>query len=312
MKLVFIDECHSSLLEELRLSGFKTIEEYQKNAEEIARDHSDTVGFIIRSRFPLDEPYLSKFPKLKFIGRFGSGMENIDVAWAEAQGIKCLSAAEGNRDAVGEHAIGMLLSLFNKLPSAADEVKKGIWRREENRGEELAGKTVGIIGYGPMGQSFAEKLKGFNVRILVYDKYKSNFNHSHIEEVGITEIQNSADVLSIHLPLTSETKNYIHLQFIEQFKKPIYILNTSRGNQLNTADLIQALESGKVLGACLDVLEFETSSFSASKKLLENHQFQYLTQSEKVLMSPHIAGWTHQSNLKMAQVLIKKIREIRA
>jgi len=311
MKVVFIDKCHDSVRVELNAIGFNSVEEYHSASSDIAKMHSDAIGFIIRSRFRLDEDYLKQFPDLKFIGRFGAGMENIDVLWAEDNGIHCLSAAEGNRDAVGEHAIGMLLSLFNRLSSANSEVKNGIWRREENRGEELAGKTVGIIGYGPMGQSFAEKLKGFNVRILVYDKYKSNFKHKHIEEVDLASIQNNSDVVSIHLPLTQETQNYIDRESLDRFKKPIYILNTSRGNQLNTRALIDSLESKKVLGACLDVLEFESSSFSTSNDILENPQFQFLAHSPNVLLSPHIAGWTHQSNNKMAQVLIDKIRNLR-
>ena len=245
--------------------------------------------------------------KLKFIARAGAGMENIDVAYAESKGIKCLHAPEGNKDAVAEQTIGMLLGLFNNLFKANKEVREGKWIREGNRGVELMGKTVGIIGYGNMGSAFAERLKGFGANVLVYDKYKKGFGTDFIKETSLEEIFKNADVLSLHTPLTAETNYLINDSFINKFSKNIYIINTARGKCLNTSDLVKNLKSGKVLGTCLDVLEYEMVSFEAldTKQLPE--AFQYLIQSDKVVLSPHIAGWTNESNEKIARVLAEKI-----
>ena len=234
-------------------------------------------------------------------------MENIDVVYAESKGIKCLCAPEGNKDAVAEQTIGMLLSLFNNLNRADKEVREGKWIREGNRGVELMGKTVGIIGYGNMGGAFAERLKGFGVNVLVYDKYKNNFGNDFIKETTLEDIFKNADILSLHTPLTDETHSLINDAFINQFSKNIFIINTARGKCMNTSDLVKNLKSGKVLGACLDVLEYEMVSFEALNTNELPEAFQYLIKSDNVLLSPHIAGWTHESNEKIARILAEKI-----
>ncbi len=264
-------------------------------------------GIVIRSRIKITKEIIDRAVNLKFIARAGAGMENIDVAYAEKKGIKCLHAPEGNKDAVGEHTIAMLLSLFNNLNRADKEVRQGKWIREENRGVELMGKIVGIIGYGNMGSAFAERLKGFGVKILVYDKYKKGFGNDFIIETTLEHIFEEADVFSLHTPLTEETNYLINDSFINSFKKNIYIINTARGKCLNTADLVSNIKSGKVLGACLDVLEYEMTSFENLDKANLPEAFQYLIQSDKVILSPHIAGWTKESNEKIARVLAEKI-----
>jgi D-3-phosphoglycerate dehydrogenase len=267
-------------------------------------------GVVIRSKIKITKDIIDKATKLKFIARAGAGMENIDVEYAVQKGIKCLHAPEGNRDAVAEQAIGMLLALFNNLIRADKEVREGKWIREGNRGVELMGKTVGIIGYGNMGSAFAERLKGFGVNVLVYDKYKKNFGNEIIKESTLDDLFKNADVLSIHTPLSEETQYMINDSFINSFTKNIYIINTARGKSLNTADLVKNLKTGKVRGACLDVLEYEMVSFEAldTKQLPE--AFQYLIQCDNVILSPHIAGWTHESNEKIASVLANKILEL--
>jgi D-3-phosphoglycerate dehydrogenase len=234
-------------------------------------------------------------------------MENIDVAYAESKGIKCLSAPEGNRDAVAEHALGMLLMLFNNLKRADAEVRQGIWRRAENRGIELAGKTIGIIGYGNMGSAFAKRLKGFDCKVLIYDKYKKGFGDEFVTECNMERIYSESDVLSLHVPLTEETKELVNADFIERFRKKIYIINTARGKCLNTTHLVDAMESGKIAGACLDVLEYETVSFENLNVSSLPEPMQYLIKSDKVILSPHIAGWTHESNYKISKILAEKM-----
>jgi D-3-phosphoglycerate dehydrogenase len=306
MKILLIDGCHANLEKGVLQLGHQLVEAKLLTADEIIQFHSDAEGFLVRARLSFQSEFLSQFPKLRFIARFGSGMEHIDIEWAEANGIRCLSAPEGNRDAVGEHALGMLLSLFNNLNRADYEVRKGVWQRESNRGIELTGKTVGIIGYGNMGSSFAHKLRGFNLKILVHDKYRSNFGHNWIEEVELDRIKDEADIISIHLPLNQETAEYLNIQFFQELKNPVYIINTSRGNQLVLKDLWKAMESGIVKGACLDVLEYESSSFE-NALLNDDALVQNLLSSDRIIFSPHIAGWTHESQLKMAQLLLEKI-----
>jgi D-3-phosphoglycerate dehydrogenase len=234
-------------------------------------------------------------------------MENIDVTYAESKGIKCLHAPEGNRDAVAEHAVGMLLALFNNIPRADKEVREGKWIREGNRGIELMGKTVGIIGYGNMGSAFAERLKGFGVKVLVYDKYKKDFGNEFVRETSLEDIFDQADVLSLHTPLTPETTYLVDDAFLKKFRKNIYVINTARGKCLNTTDLVNNLDSGKVSGACLDVLEYEMVSFENLDVHALPEAFQRLIKSDKVILSSHIAGWTHESNEKIAEILAKKI-----
>ncbi len=291
-------------------------------------------GVVIRSKLKLDKAFLSKATNLKFIARAGAGMENIDVEYAESQGIACLRAPEGNKDAVADHAIGMLLALLNHLHIADSEVRKGFWRRESNRGTELYEKTVGIIGFGFTGTEFAKRLLGFNVTVLAHDKYKTGFAGGNVIEASLEDIFEKADIVSFHLPLTDETKFMFNDSFINKFAKNIYLVNTSRGKIVKTSDLVKNIESGKILGACLDVLEFESSSFENLRGLSMwinkrgvffnriarwlikigwwkyMHPAQYLVRSDKVLLSPHIAGWSFESNERISRILARRIREL--
>jgi D-3-phosphoglycerate dehydrogenase len=262
---------------------------------------------VLRSKFKITKEIIDSAPNLKCIARVGAGMENIDVEYATQKGIACVNSPEGNRDAVAEHALGMLLALFNNLVKANAEVRDGKWLREENRGVEFCGKTIGIIGYGNMGAAFAQRLQGFGVNVLAYDKYKTNFGNDFIKESRLEDIFEQADILSLHTPLTEETHYLINDAFIKQFKKNIYVVNTARGKCLNTTDLVKNLESGKVLGACLDVLEYEAVSFEGIDEKEIPQPLQYLLRSDKVILTPHIAGWTKESNIKLAEFLAEKI-----
>ena len=308
MRILFIDSNHPILHTELEKAGFICDHDDHSSKEEIEKKISAYGGIIIRSRFKIDKTFLEKADHLKFIARVGAGMENIDIAFAENKGIKCLHAPEGNRDAVGEHALGMLLSLFNHLCKANTEVREGKWIREANRGIELSGKTVGIIGYGNMGSAFAERLKGFGVKILAFDKYRKNFENDFVLESTLERLFDETDVVSIHLPLTEETHYMVNDTFINRFKKKIYIINTARGKILKTDDLVKNIKNEKVLGACLDVLEYESVSFENIDKTTLPEAFLFLINSDKVILSPHIAGWTFESQEKMARILVEKIK----
>ena len=313
MKILFIDTCHPLLFESLITDGHQCIEGYNLSYEEVSKMMPEVNGIIIRSRIQLDKEILEKAENLLFVARAGAGMESIDVGFAESKNIKCINSPEGNRDAVGEHATGMLLSLMNNLNRADQQVRKGEWVREENRGHELQGKTVGLIGFGNMGSSFASKLQGFDCNILAYDKYKIGFGNTLVREAGMQEILNEADILSIHVPLTDETEYFIDDSLLNSFKKKIYFINTSRGKCVRTDDLVKNIKTGKVLGACLDVIEYEDLSFekiSGQSRFFENPSWQFLIKSEKVILSPHIAGWTYESNEKIAKTLVRKIREV--
>jgi D-3-phosphoglycerate dehydrogenase len=311
MKILFIDSNHPVLQEILEKAGHACDLQYKWTQEEIT-DHIHLYdGIIIRSRIKITKEIIDKALRLKFIARAGAGMENIDTVYAEKKGIHCLHAPEGNRDAVAEHALGMLLSLFNNLCRSNTEVRASRWIREGNRGVELMGKTVGIIGYGNMGSAFAQRLTGFGVDILAYDKYKKGFGTAAIKEASLEQLFNQADVVSLHTPLTEETHYLINDTFIHQFKKNIYIINTARGKSLNTEDLVKNMRSGKVLGACLDVLEYEVTSFENLDTTTLPAAFQYLIQSDKVMLSSHIAGWTYESNEKIAKLLAEKILNLK-
>ncbi|MBK9283831.1 MAG: hydroxyacid dehydrogenase [Sphingobacteriaceae bacterium] len=307
MRVLFADTNHPILHELLQQAGYTCDLYWDKSVEELKVLLQDYDALVLRSKFPITEELMKSAPRLKCIGRVGAGMENIDLAAAKKLGINCVSAPEGNRDAVGEHALGMLLMLLNHLKKADAEVRKHIWIRAENRGYELGGKTVGIIGYGHMGSSFANKLKGFDCKILAYDKYLKNYRNEFVRESEMQEIFEECDILSLHTPYTEETKYLINADFISQFKKPIYIINTARGKCLKTEDLVKALESGKVLGACLDVLEYESTSFENFDSSQISSAHQYILQSEKVILSPHIAGWTHESNYKMSKIIAERM-----
>ena len=306
-KILCIDSNHDILHETLMQHGFHCDLYWNKPKEELVQLIPAYDGIVIRSKFKITKEILDAAPQLKCIGRVGAGMENIDVEYARSKGIVCLSAPEGNRDAVGEHALGMLLMLMNHLKRADHEVRQGIWKRAENRGHEISGKTIGIIGYGNMGEAFAKRLQGFDCKILVHDKYKSGFSNGHVTEASLEELYLLADIVSIHLPLTSETAYYINDAFLSSFRKNIYVINTARGKCLNTADLVSHLKSGKVIGACLDVLEYESISFEHIDTSALPEPMQYLLKSEQVILTPHIAGWTHESNYKMSRVIAEKM-----
>lgn len=310
MKVLVLDTVHAILLDRLRNLGFEVIEAYDLSREALQPDLQHYSGMVVRSRFPLDEDFLKHAPNLKFVGRVGAGLENIDLNYAEKAGIHVLAAPEGNRDAVGEHALAMLLMLFTNLKRADAEVRAGIWKREENRGLELKGKTVGIIGYGNMGSAFAEKLTGFGCKILAFDKYKSGFGSRKVKEVSLQKLKAEADIVSLHVPQSVETLGLVNRNYIKGFKKPFYLINTARGKSLVTEDLVEALRQEKILGACLDVLEYEKSSFENMFTESLPEAFQYLINSEKVVLSPHIAGWTHESNKRMAEVIADKVEAL--
>ncbi|HTB33209.1 MAG TPA: 2-hydroxyacid dehydrogenase [Bacteroidia bacterium] len=310
INILFIDSVHPLLQKELEARGFVCHLQYEWSREKIGEELHKFDGVVIRSRVKLDKELIDKGTNLKFIARAGAGMENIDVPYAESKGIKCLPSAEGNKDAVGEHALGMLLCLFNNICKADREVRQGLWVREGNRGVELQGKTVGIIGYGNMGSAFAQRLKGFDCTVIAYDKYKDNFSNEFVTEASLEEFFEKTDVLSIHLPLTAETNGIVNRNLLEKFKKNIYFINTSRGKQVVTDDLVACMKSGKVLGACIDVIEYESLSFEGLDKNNLPPSFQYLAGSERVVLTPHIAGWTFESNEKISATLAKKILEL--
>ncbi|WP_299524672.1 2-hydroxyacid dehydrogenase [Winogradskyella sp.] len=321
MKILHLDSNHPLLLNQLNDLGFTNHEDYTSSKIEIEAKIADYEGIIIRSRFTVDKQFLDAAINLKFIGRVGAGLENIDCHYAEEKGIELISAPEGNRNAVGEHALGMLLSLFNKLNKADKEVRQGKWLREANRGIELDGKTVGLIGYGNMGKAFAKKLRGFDIEVLCYD-IKAGVGDENCRQVTLEELQEKADVLSLHTPQTPLTTNMINSNFINAFKKPFWLINTARGKSVITEDLVDALESGKILGSGLDVLEYEKSSFEnlfkmdepkfrwmrKGKKTNLPDAFQYLINADNVLLTPHVAGWTVESHIKLAQTIVDKIK----
>ena len=309
MKILHLDTNHRQLIDQLADAGFQNDEDYTSSKSEVEAKIHEYDGIIIRSRFSIDKTFLDKATRLKFIGRVGAGLENIACEYAEKKSIKLIAAPEGNRNAVGEHALGLLLSLFNKLNIADRQVRKGKWLREENRGLELDGKVVGLIGYGNMGKAFAKKLRGFDVEVICYD-IQSEVGDENCKQVSLEELQEKVDVLSLHTPQTPLTKGMINAEFIADFKKPFWLINTARGSTVVTKDLVQALQSNKVLGAGLDVLEYEKSSF---ENLFESNEipadFKFLIQSENVILTPHVAGWTIESKMKLAQTIVDKIKK---
>jgi len=308
MKILHLDTNHSLLINQLNDLGFTNREDYSSSKEVVEAKIHEYDGIVIRSRFTIDKQFLDKATNLKFIGRVGAGLENIDGDYAESKGVYLISAPEGNRNAVGEHALGMLLSLFNKLNKADKEVRQGKWLREDNRGIELDGKTVGLIGYGNMGKAFAKKLKGFDVEVLCYD-IKLNIGDENARQVSLKELQEKADVLSLHTPQTLLTTNMVNEAYISQFKKSFWLINTARGKSVVTSDLVEALKSGKILGAGLDVLEYEKASFENLFSSEMPQAFEYLIQAENVLLTPHVAGWTIESKEKLAQTIVDKIKQ---
>lgn len=307
MKILHIDENHPLLISQLQASGFENHTDYTCTQAEFLEKIKDYHGLILRSRFSIDKKIIDAATQLKFIGRVGAGLENIDVDYAQTKGIQTIAVPEGNSTAVAEHAMGMLLSLMNKLKLVDDEVRNGIWKREPNRGMEIEGKTVGIIGYGNMGKAFAKRLKGFDCKVIFYD-ILPNIADENAVQVSMEQLFEETDILSLHTPQTPQTLYLINEQFIAKMKKPFWFINTARGKSVCTKDLVKYIKNGKILGAGLDVLEYEKSSFEnmfSEKELPED--FKFLLQSNKVLLSPHIAGWTIESKKKLAQILVDKI-----
>lgn len=308
LKILHLDQNHPLLLERLEQAGFSNTESYTASKEEIEKIISKYNGIIIRSRFPIDKQFLDAAKNLKFIARVGAGLESIDIPYAKKKGIELFAAPEGNRNAVGEHTLGLLLALFNKLNAADQSVKKGNWKREAHRGIELDGKTVGLIGYGNMGKAFAKKLKGFDCTVLCYD-IKEEVGDRNATQVALKTLHEMADVVSLHTPWTPLTDKMMNQEFIEAFQKPFWLLNTARGKSVVTKDLVAALETSKILGAGLDVLEYEKLSFETLFSEEMPSEFKKLLSFDNVLLTPHVAGWTEESNIKLAETIVEKITE---
>ncbi len=309
MKVLLIDTNHQLLKTGLEKLGCICDEDYTSDKQEIEEKIKNYDGIVIRSRFNIDKQFLDKATQLKFIARVGAGLESIDEEYAAKKGVQLIAAPEGNSNAVGEHALGMLLMLFNNLKKADLEIRSGKWLREANRGIELEGKTVGLIGYGNMGKAFAKKLKGFDVEVICYD-IKENVGDENCKQVSLKKLQEKTDVLSLHTPFNKLSHNMVNAKFIKNFNNPFYLINTARGSAVVTNHLIEGLINKKVLGACLDVLEYEKLSF---ENLFENDElpeaFDYLIHADNVLLSPHIAGWTVESKIKLAQTIVDKVKD---
>ena len=311
MKILLLDSNHPLITEQLLAKGFILEEDFTSSYDEVLQKINQYDGIIIRSRIPLDKNFLENAQNLKFIARVGAGMENIDLETAKNLGISLINSPEGNRDAVAEHVVAMLLILMNRLFIASEEVKNGVWKREENRGDELLGKTFGIIGYGNMGKATAKRLSGFGVEVIFYD-ILPNLEDEFAKQVSLEELQERADILSLHIPLDASTGYLVDENFISKMKKNFYLVNTARGKNVKTSAIVDALKSGKVKAAALDVLEYEKSSFenldtSTSLGARNKEDLQFLLESNQVIVTPHIAGWTHQSKEKLAQFIVDKI-----
>lgn len=311
MKILLLDCNHPLITEQLLAKGFVLEEDFTSSYDEVLQKINQYDGIIIRSRIPLNKNFLENAQNLKFIARVGAGMENIDLETAKNLGISLINSPEGNRDAVAEHVVAMLLILMNRLFIASEEVKNGVWKREENRGDELLGKTFGIIGYGNMGKATAKRLSGFGVEVIFHD-ILPNLEDEYAKQVSLEELQERADILSLHIPLDASTEYLVDENFISKMKKNFYLVNTARGKNVKTSALVDALKSGKVKAAALDVLEYEKSSFenldiSTSLSTRNKEDLQFLLESNQVIVTPHIAGWTHQSKEKLAQFIVDKI-----
>ncbi len=317
-RILITDRTHEVLPQRLREAGFEVLLEPDLDREALLRAAQGCDGLVVRSKVIVDRAFIDACPSLRCIGRVGAGMETIDVAYAESRGIRCLNSPEGNRDAVGEHAVGLLLALLNNIARADAEVRRGLWRREANRGLELGSLTVGIIGLGNMGRAFAKRLSGFGCRVVYYDKYLENLesleNLEFLEKLEFLErleslalLQQEADVVSFHVPLTDETRHYLDAAFIAAMRKPFFLINTARGAVVDTEALVAGLESGKVRGAALDVLEYENMQADALGDVPES--MRYLMQSPRTVLTPHVAGWSVESHYKLSAVLADKIIE---
>lgn len=303
-KCLIVDEMHESIQDLLSQIGIEPTYEPDISREEILSEIGNYEGLLIRSKTSVDKELIDEASKLEFIGRAGAGLDKIDVEYVESKDIEILNAPEGNRDALAEHAVGLLLSLLNNINKADDEVRNWIWDREGNRGIELSDKTVGIIGYGYMGQAFVQRLRAFDCRVLVYDKYKKGFGTKNVEEVSLEKMFAKADILSLHIPLNEETRSWVNAEFFEQFRKDIYLLNTARGEIVPIKDLLDLLDSGKVKGAALDVLEKEKFDQLSQE---QKKNFENLFERKNVVLSPHVGGWTYASFKRINEVLVGKI-----
>ena len=304
-KILVADELHPAFKQGAQDLGFDVVDAPKITREEVLKCIADFDGIAIRTKFNIDKELIEAATRLKFVARAGAGMDNIDVEFAQQRNIKLINAPEGNCDAVGEHAVALLLSLMNNLRKADAEIRNGIWDREGNRGYELKGKTVGIIGYGHTGQAFAKKIKGFGVNIIAYDKYKYRYSDEFVQENSMEQIVKYSDVLSFHIPLTRETKQMVDDEYLLHFKKPIFLINTARGEIVNTQAVLRSINSGKILGAGLDVLEIE--KYPA---LAEQSWYKELIQNQNVILSPHVAGWTFDSYRKISEVLVEKLKNL--
>lgn len=307
MRVLFIDSVHPILMKKFIQVGYACTDGTNWDKAKIEAEIPHYEGVVIRSKFTIDRPFLELAKALKFIARSGSGVENIDLEAAQDFGVKVFNSPEGNRNAVAEHALGMLLMLFNKMKQGDAEVRNGKWNREANRGVELDGLTIGLIGYGNTGQRFAQKLSGFDVRVLAYDKYASNFPDTNAESVSLSYIQQNADVISFHVPETEETRFMFNAPFVQACQKSFYLVNTSRGKVVQTSTLVNAMKTGKIKGACLDVLEYETKAFGNFENDQIPEDFTYLANSNNTILTPHVAGWTKESYVKLATSLFDKV-----
>jgi D-3-phosphoglycerate dehydrogenase / 2-oxoglutarate reductase len=305
-KILITDSIHQHFIDEMKSFGCEVHYLPEIKRSEVLEIISGYQVLLINSRIQADKELLEKATQLKAVARIGSGLEVIDLKFAGEKNIACFNAPEGNKDAVAEHALGMLLCLLNNIHIANAEVKNGLWQREKSRGTELGSKTIGIIGYGSNGSAFAEKLKGLNVNIIAYDKYKTGFGNQFVNEVSLDAIFMNADILSIHIPLTAETHHLVNDDFINRFAKPFYFINVSRGKNVHTEALIKNLLSKKILGACLDVLENERLETLTTQ---QQQEFRQLQQMSNVIITPHIAGWTHESKFKITQALTTKLQK---
>ena len=306
-KVLFLDSVHPVLSQRLTEENYQCVDGFNENIDFIHNEAPDVFGLVVRSRFRLDELFLSRFPALRFIARSGSGLDNIDQPYCKKNNIALFNSPEGNRNAVAEHVLALLLGLMNNIVQANDEINKGFWNRESNRGEELKGKTIGIIGYGHNGKATAEKLVSFGLTILYYDKYAQVPDNKHIKSASLATIFNEADVVSLHLPLTEETHYFADSDFFTAFRKPIYFLNIARGKIVDTSALVTALKSGIVKAAGLDVLEYEETNFERLLNDQHSEHLAFLKQAPNVILTPHIAGWTTESNFLLSDVLADKI-----
>jgi len=309
-KVLIVDDIHPFLIETLSVKGFDCVDGSTWDKTRYIEEIANYEGLVVRTKIKVDKAFIDKATNLKFLARAGAGMENIDVAYAQSKGIVCLSSPEGNRDAVAEHCVAVMMAMMNNIVRADKEVKLGHWRRDANWGIQLMGKTVGIIGYGFMGEAFANRLSGFGVQVLAHDKYKTGFSNDYVAESSLENIYAEADVVSLHLPLTEETHYYANEAFFNAFKKPVFFINTARGKNVNTAALVAAMQTGKVRGAALDVSEYEAFSFEDIDSNTLPEPFKYLAQNDDVILTPHIAGWTFEAYQKHSAVLVEKILKL--